>query len=85
MQYRHFLVEEKEGDYKLREIDAVIANGISLFGIITGQCHTVESQAWKFYFMNSHLSEQHADTLAQELSEQYLKENRGRDHSDRTY
>ena len=71
MQHRHFLVQGEAGDYKLREIDPVIAKGISLFGIITGNCYSIESEHWTFYFMNFHISDERADTIAQELMQDW--------------
>ena len=73
MQRRHFLVRENEGNYQLREIDSTIAHAMSLFGTITGQCHSVESVNWTFYFMNSQISEQRADKIATQLTNEFLQ------------
>ncbi len=81
MQHRHFLVHGEEGDYKLREIDSVIAKGISLFGIITGKSYTIESEQWVFYFMNFHISEERADAIAQELMHDLQSSNPRNRHS----
>ncbi|MEO1289752.1 MAG: hypothetical protein AAFV93_18470 [Chloroflexota bacterium] len=75
MQRRHFLVKEVEGDYQLKEIDPTIANAISLFGTITGQCHSVESIHWTFYFMNAHVSAHRADVIASQLTQNFLEGN----------
>ena len=69
MQRRHFLVKaDDNGTYSLREIDPVIADAISFFGINTGQCyHAVESNHWSFYFMNLNISETKANQIASHL------------------
>lgn len=76
MQRRHFLVKEVQGNYQLREIDATLANAMQLFGIITGQCHSVESVHWTFYFMNSDVSECRADMIATQLTNEFLQSKR---------
>ncbi|MGJ3238750.1 MAG: hypothetical protein ACFE0Q_08605 [Anaerolineae bacterium] len=76
MQRRHFLVKEEDGDYKLKEIDPAIAQGISLFGTITGQCYSVEAVHWTFYFMNACISNEHADKIATQLTQDFLTGNR---------
>ncbi|MGB7341044.1 MAG: hypothetical protein WBC91_19265 [Phototrophicaceae bacterium] len=76
MQGRHFLVKEDEnGRYLLRELDPSIASAISFFGIITGRCcHSVAAHQWTFYFMNAHVSEQGADEIATQLTQEFLAE-----------
>lgn len=76
MHYRHFLVKEEDCDYQLREIDTAVANGIRLFGTITGQSYTVTVGKCTFYFMNTSISLQQANTIASELAEDILEANR---------
>ena len=73
MQRRHFLVKEVEGEYKLREIEAAIGEGIQRFGIITGRCHTVESIYWTFYFMHCQIDKDRANDIAEELTHDFLR------------
>ena len=72
MQKRHFLVREVNGDYKLREIDAAIADGINEFGTMTGSFNSVESVRWIFYFMNCNIGINRADKVAAQLTQDFL-------------
>lgn len=73
MERRHFLVREcDKGEYELREIEPAIGEGIRQFGTITGQCRAIKSVRWTFYFMNTHLSDAEADTIAEELTQDFL-------------
>lgn len=72
MQKRHFLVREVHGDYKLREIEPTIAEGVNEFGTMTGSFNTVESVRWIFYFMNCNIGINHADKVAAELTQDFL-------------
>lgn len=76
MQDRHFLVQVADGTYQLREIDSGIAKGITSFGCVIGQHQTIESEQCTFYFVNSHISEECAYNIAQELTQDILSSNR---------
>lgn len=73
MQRRHFLVQEHNSNYKLKEIEPAIARGIELFGTITGQYRAIESIHWTFYFMNCRVSNNRADEIAAELTQDFLQ------------
>ncbi len=72
MQRRHFLVKEVDGEYKLREIDAAIGQGMERFGTITGRCHAVQSIHWTFYFMHCQIDRDRANDIARELTHDFL-------------
>lgn len=73
MQKRHFIVQEVNGDYHLKEIDSAIAKAISIFGTITGQYQAVEASDWFFYFMNCPISASRANEIAEKLSHDFLE------------
>ncbi|MEL6308208.1 MAG: hypothetical protein AAFV98_01560 [Chloroflexota bacterium] len=73
MQRRHFLVQERDSSYELKEIAPAIAHGIALFGTTTGQYRAIESIRWTFYFMNCKISSDRADDIAAELTEDFLQ------------
>lgn len=72
MQKRHFVVREVDGKYQTKEIEATVAQSMSIFGIPMGEYQTVEVSHHYFYFcpMTASRAKEIAEKLSQELLNQ---------------
>lgn len=74
MQRRHFLVCTVNNEYKLRELEPALAAGLERFGALAGRYFSVESIHWTFYFINTEVTREEADTIAAELTQKFLSQ-----------
>jgi hypothetical protein len=72
MQKRDFIVKELNGEYELKEIDPTIAKAMHIFGVITGEYHSVETSNCFFYFCP--MTASRANEVAAKLSQELLQD-----------
>lgn len=73
MRKRHFVVREVDGTYQAKEIEARVAQSMSIFGIPMGEYQSVEVSHYFFYFCP--MTAKQAKEIAEKLSQELLNEN----------